>query len=347
MNKLIRIILVSCLFSGLLACRSSTPAIPEDVHLIDESRVLEIELEGPVANSRAEISGMAWCGEQLILLPQYPDMFGEDGIGAVFSISKAEIEAYLADESPEGITPALIPYDSAGFSDLMSDFEGFEAIAFDEGVFYVTVEARQADGMVGYVVKGRVEGDCSRFVLEPETRVAIQPQADLSNMSDETIIIYQDRVYTIYEANGINVNPQPVAHVFDLALNLLGELALPNIEYRVTDATVVDGEGGFWAINYFYPGDTKLKPAEDQITLAYGIGRSHQSAEQVERLVAFEFGADSILLADLPPIYLALEGETNNWEGLVRFDKGFLMVTDEYPTTILGYVAAVKMKPTY
>ena len=42
--------------------------------------------------------------------------------------------------------------------------------------------------------------------------------------------------------------------------------------------------GTFWAINYFYPGDTKLLPGDDQIALTYGIGLTHQTAEQVERL---------------------------------------------------------------
>jgi hypothetical protein len=188
------------------------------------------------------------------------------------------------------------------------------------------------------LIKGRVEGDCARLVLDPDTYVAIETQADLSNMSDETIILYQDKVYTIYEANGTNVNPQPTAHVFDLSLKPLGEISLPNIEYRLTDATVVDEEGRFWAINYYFPGDTKLKPAEDQIALAYGMGTTHQYADAVERLVAFEFSEEGIQLAGLPPMYLALEGDTKNWEGIVRFGEGFLLVTDEYPTTILAFI---------
>jgi hypothetical protein len=119
-------------------------------------------------------------------------------------------------------------------------------------------------------------------------------------------------------------------------------VSFPSIEDRVTDATTVDAAGGFWVINYFYPGDTKLKPGDDQLALNYGIGLSHQTAEQVERLVKMRVLDEGIEILDESPIYLVLDSEEAfNWEGLVRMGDGFLLVTDEYPTTILGYVDGV------
>ncbi len=338
MSKGFRASLILIVLLGLAGCRQAAPRIPDSIAILDEYPVLEIPLTGPAADAQAEVSGMAWCGDQLILLPQYPDRFSGNGDEIVFSIPESQIEAYLAGESSEPIQPGQIPFDSAGFSDLIHGFEGFEAIAFSGDMFFVTVEARQQGGMAGYLIKGTVEGDCSRLTLEPDTYVEIPLQADLGNMSDETILLYEDHVHTIYEANGLNVNPDPVVHVFDPSLSPVGEISLPNIEYRITDATTVDETGIFWAINYFYPRDTKLKPAEDQIALDYGIGKTHQDEEQVERLIAFDFGEDGIQLAGLPPIYLELEGETKNWEGIVRYSHGFLLVTDEYPTTILAFV---------
>jgi hypothetical protein len=338
MNRLLTRLFLFFFLFVFVSCQQAARELPDSVSILDEHPIVEIDLMGPVTDARAEISGMAWCGDHLILLPQYPDRFGGDDVEVVFSIPESQLEDYLMDKTGEPIQPIQVPFDSLGFSDLISGFEGFEAVAFHDDVFFITVEARMDDGMIGYLIKGRVEGDCARLVLDPDTYVAIETQADLSNMSDETIILYQDKVYTIYEANGTNVNPQPTAHVFDLSLKPLGEISLPNIEYRLTDATVVDEEGRFWAINYYFPGDTKLKPAEDQIALAYGMGTTHQYADAVERLVAFEFSEEGIQLAGLPPMYLALEGDTKNWEGIVRFGEGFLLVTDEYPTTILAFI---------
>lgn len=346
MNKrkvLLSFVMGLLVISSLAACQATPTVVAPEVETLEEHAVAQIELAGPVASSQAEVSGMAWCGDNLILLPQFPDQFKEDGVGRVFSIPESVLSDYLSGGTATPIEPQKIVFDTAGLPQALSGFEGFEAIVFDQGVVYVTVETRQSGGMMGYLLKGTVSEDCSAITLDPDSRQELPPQADLSNMTDETIVIYGDQLYTFYEANGINVNPEPVAHVFDLDLNPLGTVSFPSIEYRVTDATTVAEDGTFWVINYFYPGDTKLKPGDDQLALTYGIGLSHQTAEQVERLVRMQLSDDGIEILDQEPIYLVLDSEESfNWEGLVRMGDGFLMVTDEYPTTILGYVAGVK-----
>ncbi len=64
-------------------------------------------------------------------------------------------------------------------------------------------------------------------------------------MSDESIVVFGRRVITFYEANGLNVNPEPSAYSFDLDLNLMDNFSFPTIEYRVTDASSVDQNGVF------------------------------------------------------------------------------------------------------
>ena len=60
----------------------------------------------------------------------------------------------------------------------------------------------------------------------------------------------------------------------------------------------------------------------------------------VARLLEFELTETGIELADRPPIQLELHPlELRNWEGIVRLeDRGFLLVTDKFPETILGFV---------
>ncbi len=323
----------------LAACQKTTRGGQSSLKIAPESPVRDIPLIGDVSQSRAEISGMAWCDEHLILLPQYPGRFGVDTLGGVFSIPRGEIEAALSGESSAPIKPALILFDQAGLESSIEGFEGFEGIAVIGDRFYVTIEARQVGGMMGYLAMGQVNGECTSFVVDASSLVPIQPQAELGNMSDETIILQNDAVYTLYEANGLNINPNAVAHVFDQDLNSRSTLSMANVEYRITDATTVDDAGIFWGINYFYPGDTKLNPAPDPIAQEYGLGASHQSAEQVERLLAFEINENSIDLSNRKPIYFELSGSTaRNWEGVVRLGDGFLLVTDEHPSTMMGYV---------
>jgi hypothetical protein len=53
---------------------------------------------------------------------------------------------------------------------------------------------------------------------------------------------------------------------------------------------------------------------------------------------------EGIIPSATPPIYLQLlpGGISRNWEGVVRYQDGeldgFLLVTDEFPTTMLGFV---------
>lgn len=325
---------------GLTACRRSAPVRPDSVTLIAESPVQEIPMNGPAADSRAEISGMAWCGENLILLPQYPMIYkDENQAGYVFSIPKSALQEYLTGEGDQTLLPEMKPFDTKGIERSILGFEGFESLTFYQDQVFLTIESRQGDQMVGYLVRGSILGNCDGLTLRSEEPLALAPQADLGNMSDETLVIYEDRLYTIYEANGVNVNPDPAAHRFDLSLDPEGALPLPNIEYRVTDATQADPQGEFWAINYFFPGDTKLEPGADQIAIRHGLGESHQGQHQVERLVALKIAGDAINMVDRPPIYLTLSGAVSrNWEGIVRYGEGFLLVTDEHPTTILAYV---------
>lgn len=281
---------------------------------------------------------MAWYGDLLVLLPQYPGRFAA-GDGALFVLDRAEITAFVSGENPGPLTPRPLPLDAPGLRAAFPGYEGFEAIAFAGDRVYLTVESSPPGGMVGWIVAGRVEPDQSRLFIDVESAVSIEPQADLGNMSDEAIVLWQHEegvtLHTIYEANGRQVNPAPLLHRFDAELTPLTPLPFPSIEYRITDATPADGDGRFWAINYFWPGDIKLKPDSDPLLRLLVSSLPH-----VERLVEFQLGADGVTFAGAPPVYLELlESDARNWEGIVRLgDRGFLLITDTHPRTILAYV---------
>ncbi len=332
--------IIIILFLSISGCRHVDNAWYDRVEKVKESTIREIPMLGPVSEARSEVSGMAWCGTDLILLPQYPDRFIEDGSQHVFSIPEAEIATYLSGENLDGIEPKAIPFDGSGVETLVPGFEGFEAIAFNGEMFYVTIEARSEGEMMGYIVIGQVFGACESLVLQPMGLWQLEPQADMDNMSHETLVFYQDHIYAIYEANGVNVNPSPIARVFAWDLGPRPEeISLDRIEYRITDATEPDESGKFWAMNYFFPGDTDLRPADDRIAEKFGVGASHLKAEGVERIIALQITDDEVIIADEPPLYLELDGEeSRNWEGIVRFEDGFLMVTDKFPTTLLAFV---------
>jgi hypothetical protein len=314
---------------------------PQTDHEKLEYPVKIIPIAGPLSEQNAEISGMAWYRDELILLPQYPDRFNGGLEGALFAISKKDLQAFLAGDQSNPLYPKLIPFVAPGLRDKIDGFEGFEAIAFSGERVMMTIEASQ-DGMVGFLVAGNISPDLSEVRLESDRLAVIKPQANLSNFSDEAIFIANDQVFTLYEANGINVNPGPVAHYFSLNLDALGTIPFPTIEYRITDATPLDSRNQFWAINYFFPGDTKLLPAIDSLVINFGEGVTHAQSTVVERLVQFQYSPAGIVLTDHAPIQLELlrNDQARNWEALEQLDDmGFILATDKFPETLLGFVA--------
>jgi hypothetical protein len=306
-----------------------------------EIAITPIPIAGPLSGARAEISGMAWYGDHLILLPQYPSRFGDQEDGAVFTLDKADILDFLNGNGPQVLQPQEIPFSAPGLTGKISGFQGFEALAFSGDQAFLAIEAKPGRDMMGYLVTGSMAPDLSELRLDTTRLAEITTQAHLDNMAYETLIIAGDQVAAIYEANGRNVNPAPEARMYGVTLQPQDPISFPNIEYRITDATALDGSRRFWAINYFFPGDTLLRPAADPLAEKYGQGLTHARFKTVERLVQFQFDETGISLVSMPPIQLQLvdDDHSRNWEALARLEgRGFLLATDQYPETIFAFI---------
>lgn len=303
-----------------------------------EVEVVEVPLPGVYGAALREYSGMAWHGDRLILLPQYPSALGNRLVG----LERSQLLAYLDGAPADTLVPVPIPFDDGGLPGSLPGFQGFEALAIAGDTAFFTIETSGAFGMRCHVARGQVrtEGGLA-IALEPQSLSEVPLAVQLDNMCHEAVLALPDRVVTFFEANGANVNPDPVVQTFDLQLAPLAALPMARLEYRVTDVTPADAGGRFWAINYFYPGEAELlNPAPDPLVAQYGEGPTHAASLVVERLVELVWSPAGVTLADRPPLQLRLmERESRNWEGLARLDdRGFLLVTDRFPTTILAFV---------
>lgn len=348
-GALLAVVLLALPAAGCSPAPTSPPGAPQisppgaPAGEAPEIEPLAIPLTGPLSEAKAEISGLAWYSDTLIILPQYPQRMSNQTAGAVFGLRRAEIEAFIAGRRNGPLTPFEIPLESGGVERLATRFEGYEAIAFYEQQAFLAIEARQGGEMTGYLVRGEIAPDLSRLTLDPATLTANPLQAQFDNQSDEALLIDGQMLLALYEVNGQTLNPQPHASQFDLNLQPQPDLPFPHLEYRLTDATAPDAQGRFWVMNYFYPGDSELKPTVDPLTEKYGPGATHRKSQVVERLVELQITPQGIQLVDRAPILLQLsaEGEARNWEGLVRLPGlGFIIATDKFPSTILAFVRA-------
>lgn len=292
------------------------------------SPVQEIELAGDIVNGEAQLSGLAWYRDWLILLPQYPDFAGNGSF--VYGLHKQAILDYLVQEAPIPLTPTPIPFNTNRLDIFGS--QGFEAVDFglldgvETAVF--TIEAAPWGQMRGYLLRGQMAPDLSQLTLELEPIVEMLPQARQFNMAYEAVLIANNQVLAFYELNGARFNGNPQALGFDRTLQPTQTAILPHIPHRITGVTSVDENGRFWAINYLPRGLNLLSPQP--------IWQNQQRA--IEQLIELAITDTGIQRTATPPINL--HGQAGrNWEGIVRLDAlGFLLVIDNTPRTMLAFV---------
>ena len=290
--------------------------------------IQEIELEGIITNPKQEISGMDWYNDNLFLLP-------ENLGGYLFMVKKNEIQKQLSLKKGS-IQPIKTIFNTPDYSKSIPGFDGFEAIAFYKNSVYVSIEADENGVMAGYVAWGNIDPNSYEITILEKNIQKINTPIQIDNLSYESIILHENNLLLLYEANGSSLRKDPYQLLISLNDFSSKKIKGPNIEYRITDATKVK-KNKFWAINYYWPGDKKnLKPSLDKLSK----NKKTNSNQTIERLVEFKINRNSISLTRKKPINLILEeGNSRNWEAIVRFgESGFLIATDKYPRMILAYI---------
>jgi hypothetical protein len=170
----------------------------------------------------------------------------------LFAISKEDI--LQAIEDPEFELPVRdVPIINSNLRNVVKGFEGFESILFVEQDVYLTVESHGGNPMMGYLIKGVVEGELESITLDPNSLVELEPLSSAENATFEAITYWDGNLYVIYEHNAQQSDAQPLAYQFDLGLEFMQEIAFPILDYRITDATISDLNGKFWVMKLLFP----------------------------------------------------------------------------------------------
>ncbi|CAG36424.1 hypothetical protein [Desulfotalea psychrophila] len=320
----------------LLLTTSCTVNGPREELAVKE--VQKLQLTGPISNRLAEISGLTWFKDYLIFLPQYPNFPKKSGGGRIFALHKRDIYKAITDGSV--LHPLEIEFKGPNLQNILPGFEGYEAIVFSGNTAFLTIEVEPSPGKAyALIVTASMAEDLSSLQLsfvDIERSIRVESPSHIPNMSEESLVIIGHSLYSIHEANGKSVNQRPVAHGFSLRRSGQNNIPFPALPYRVTDATAADKNNKFWVINYFYRGDKKLAGdpdilQEDEIGLNPG---------GLERIVELQYEDEAIKRTKKAAITLKpLPGKSRNWEGIVRLeDKGFLLVSDKFPTTEFAFV---------
>ena len=297
---------------------------------------IEISLVGEAKDKSLEMSGLAWYEDYLILMPQYVKK--EDSF--FYYLTKKDIIKWIESDQKNSLEPDKIKLQLPNFGKQIEGFQGFEAITFYGKKAYMVIESKNSGVMKSFLVKGKLDFKNRKLVVDSKGAQEIPIPVNIKNMGFESILKYKSRLMVLYEANGKNVNKNPSALLYNSSLEPKGFISFPNLEYRLTDITSLDSKNKFWVLNYFWPGEKdRLNPAKDSILKDVKEGKTHNKYEHVERLVEYEISGDKVVRTSTPPIQLSLEKKSRNWEGLARLDdKGFIIIVDEHPRTILAFI---------
>ena len=312
---------------------------PINQEYLEEVAVIPLKLPDRISAASFEYSGMGWFGDYLVLLPQYPEGKDFSRKPNLFAIAKQDLLAAITDPDLE-LPVRDIPIENSDLRSMIRGFEGFESILFVDQSVYLTIESRAGDPMMGYLIRGVVNGDLESITLDVNSLVELRPFSSELNATFEGMTYWNGSLYVMYEHNSIRNVKQPVAYQINPDLENIREIPFPVINYRITDATISDVDGKFWVMNYFFPGDTHLAVDQDSLVEEYGEGKTHAENDPVERLVQLQIENDQISRIDQPPTYLQLLDNdiARNWEGLVMLDNlGFLLITDSFPGSVLGF----------
>ena len=302
-----------------------------------EKTPIMLKISGPMKNSDEEISGMDWYNDNLIMLP-------ENLNGYAFAIKKSDLDSRINSSDTSAIKPKKINFNTPNYKKLIPGFDSFEAIAFRGYEVYLTIEIKFPDSMSCFIARGHIDAQTLDITIPEQNLTQISVPTYVDNMSYESLVVDKDRIIALFEANGDSLIKNPYVISINSSGNDIFKYQTSSINYRIADATRVDKNNRFWAINYFFPRDRGvLKPGDDILASKYGQDLTHSKSERVERLVEYKIHNKKVLITNNPPIEIKLEGEktSRKWEAIARYeDRGFLLATDKYPKpyTLLAYV---------
>lgn len=311
-----------------------------------EHRLHPIPLGASHADRSWEFSGLAWCGNELVFLPQFPERAGR-GLPVA---TRADVLARLPSDNREvqggPLSLGRLELDVAGVPGRIAGYEGFEAMVFspDGAHAWFAIEARERGHMWAYVVRAlRTEAG---YALQPDTLAEVPLPVNARNMAVESLLLEEDHLLAFFEANGRNVVDAPVCWRYSLDLQTVEQLPMAHVEYRLTDVTQADADDTFWALNFYWPGERKvLQPAAEPNDMATPStpDATHAMTVVVERAVRLRYTSSpdpKVERVPGPPVWFKLEHAPRNIEGVAWVQTSdadwLLMVTDKFPASFFG-----------
>lgn len=288
--------------------------------------------------TKPQLSGMAWHNNRLYLLPQFLSNASPDLKGDLFihSVSADSIQRVI-DGKDAGLTNCVnIRIKNADKlpQEIHDHYGGFEAIAINGNTVYLTIES-SGTWNNNYLLCGKLNVKKQLITINPKKIVSLKRFDETDNAGFEALAYYRrnKKLTAIYE---FNAAPQ-ANHAYEIGRNLrsVKKVALPFAYFRITDITYSNDT--LFALNYHWGGDysTYLRDYHPE-HIRDSVPELKISFEQEPtRLENPRRSFTKIMYLDpenrsrwKTAVVVNEPTSENNWEGLVRFKNGFLLLSD-------------------
>ena len=333
------------LLIALLSCTVSIFSFAQHLSLPTEH---PIYLNDSINKASYEFSGMAKWKNYVLLIPQHTSAFDKYHIVCVdttsidsvingstlFAVKTTKlIFSNSLDTVYHSIRKSILP---------RTDFGGFEAAVVVDDNIFLTVET---DSLC-YVVKGTINAQSMQVNFKPGDTLSLpKPDYTFGNAGFESItyLSAQKKLVVMYENNAITT--APTAFTFDIYLKNRQPVAFAKpLLFRVTDVASLGGNNMI-AINHYYrdyndtitcgiipKGATTLKNEYcyyigDKQKEAAAEMRANPQQTNFTRLVELTLTGNKIQWKEKKLISYS----SDNWEGILPYKKGVLMVVDGRP----------------
>jgi hypothetical protein len=300
----------------------------------------EIPLPMSINGINQEFSGLALEDDRLYLLPQYGGQSGTK-LNSDFVIYSIAIDSIL--NSIEGKDSSLLNFNVIQvrnldrFPDSVTRYyQGFEAIVLRNDEVFLSMETNDRYGYC-FVLKGELDRDRHQITLNTKDYLALKKPSKIPNAGFESLAYspVEHKLLAVFEFNGIQGG---TGYLVDTSLKAAQEFVIPHLPFRITDIQIADS-GTVYGTNCYWNGDYRVYGQQE-------IGAIHQQflGKEVPDLKT-DIEKNPSFLKDKQMSYgriVKLNGNANadweqlrkvdtsanNWEGIVLFGKGALIITD-------------------
>ncbi|MBL7699995.1 MAG: hypothetical protein JNK79_17645 [Chitinophagaceae bacterium] len=288
--------------------------------------------------TKPQLSGIALHHNRLYLLPQFLSNSNPDLKGDLFlySVSADTIQRVIDGTDPAIATcvPVRIKNADKLPQEIHDHYGGFEAIAITGEKVYLTIESK-GTWSNNYLVCGKLNIKKREITINPKKVVTLKRFDQTDNAGFESLAYdaYNKKFTAIYEFNAAAQSSS--AYEIGRRMRSARKVELPFAYFRITDITYSNDT--LFALNYHWGGDYKsylkdyhpenirdsvpeLKPMLDQDSLCL-----ENPGKCFTRIM---YRVPKSRTGWKTAVVVHEETSENNWEGLVRFRNGFLIVSD-------------------